>query len=334
MFVSVIMPVYNGDEYLEASIMSILNQTYKEFELIIVNDGSIDRTKKILDLIDDPKVRIIHLESNQGVSAARNIAIENAKGDWIAVQDDDDISLPNRLEEQVKYLQTHQGVIAVCSLVEGISGKSEGDEMTVEDPGSYHNQFITRKQIEDARLGNCPVCCGTAMFSKKVFFEVGKYDTTIKIGEDYDLILLRMFDVGKVEVVPKVLYKYRADQKSVTRQNRIRASNLINVVSLKGIRRICYSYVLKKPSIVIIGTSTACTNFRENIAPLIDFEVYNYYERDSRKFMKEILNLIKSGRVQGVILLNNEFISYKKHLLRHQRMQFNKNLFVLYNIVK
>ena len=84
MLVSVVMAVYNGEKFLQKAIDSILAQSYQEIEVIVVNDGSIDTTKKILDQVEDERVRIIHLERNQGAANALNIAIDNAMGQWIA----------------------------------------------------------------------------------------------------------------------------------------------------------------------------------------------------------------------------------------------------------
>ena len=105
MLVSVVMAVYNGEKFLQKAIDSILAQSYQEIEVIVVNDGSIDTTKKILDQVEDERVRIIHLERNQGAANALNIAIDNAMGQWIAIHDADDISYSNRILEQVRFLR-------------------------------------------------------------------------------------------------------------------------------------------------------------------------------------------------------------------------------------
>ncbi|MEY8348461.1 glycosyltransferase family 2 protein [Bacillus cereus] len=335
MFISVIMAVHNGEEYLEESVKSILNQTYNNFEFIIVNDGSTDKTNKILQSISDPRIRTIHLEKNHGVAFARNLAVEQAKGDWIANQDGDDISLPNRLEEQIKYIQTHPETIAVCSLIQCISGNTPVDEQYLREREKYHNNIITHNQIERERFSNCPICCGTALFLKKAFIKVGGYDSTIPIGSDYDLIVMRMFNIGKVEVMPKILYQYRVNMKSITRQNEIETLNFINVVSLKGIRNICYPQLKRSPVIAVIGTHNGYRNFRDNVIPLTEFEVYDYFELSLLKAARQIIRLIRKNKIDGIIVLKNDSTeTLLRFFLKDGKVKLNKNLFIIKNNVR
>ena len=104
--VSVVMPVYNSEKYIKESIESVLGQTYINYELIIVNDASTDSSMKIVEELSKTsnKIRIVHLLYNQGVSAARNIGIKNAVGEYIAFIDSDDIWLENKLEEQLDFM--------------------------------------------------------------------------------------------------------------------------------------------------------------------------------------------------------------------------------------
>src|SRR5512146_251636 len=104
--VSVIMAVYNGQEYLRESVESILAQTFADFELVIVDDGSTDRTPDLLRAYTDARIRVIRT-SNQGQALARNCALTAARGRYIAVQDADDVALPGRLAAEVSFLDTH-----------------------------------------------------------------------------------------------------------------------------------------------------------------------------------------------------------------------------------
>ncbi|WP_244834814.1 glycosyltransferase family 2 protein [Clostridium sp. BJN0001] len=107
--VSVIMPVFNAEKYLEESIKSVLNQTYKNFEFIIINDGSTDSSLSIINKFKsmDNRIRVID-QKNNGIVYSLNKGISTAKGKYIARMDADDISLPNRIKNQVKYMETNQ----------------------------------------------------------------------------------------------------------------------------------------------------------------------------------------------------------------------------------
>src|SRR3989338_5597380 len=108
--ICVIMSVYNGLPYLKEAVKSILNQTYKNFEFIIVDDASRDKTWQFLKSLKDKRVKLIQNKKNLGLAASLNIAIRLAQGDFIARMDADDISLSNRFEEQIKYLTKHQEI--------------------------------------------------------------------------------------------------------------------------------------------------------------------------------------------------------------------------------
>ena len=105
------MPVYNGEKYLAEAIESILTQTFADFEFVIVDDGSQDGSAAIIrDYAKrDERIRVIRHERNQGVTTARNSGIAASRGEFIAAMDHDDISLPQRLEKQVDFLQSHPG---------------------------------------------------------------------------------------------------------------------------------------------------------------------------------------------------------------------------------
>ena len=107
--ISVVMAVYNGEKYLREAIDSILNQTFKDFEFIIVNDGSTDRTREILESFIDPRIVLIHQE-HMGLTKSLNRGIALAKGKYIARQDADDISMAERLEKQFNFLESHENV--------------------------------------------------------------------------------------------------------------------------------------------------------------------------------------------------------------------------------
>lgn len=108
--VSVIMPVYNAEKYIKISISSILNQTYRNLELLLIDDCPTDRTMEIIQTIKDSRIRIIHNGVNRGIAYSRNQGLKNSRGKYIAIMDDDDISMPERLEQQVIFLEEHPNI--------------------------------------------------------------------------------------------------------------------------------------------------------------------------------------------------------------------------------
>src|ERR1700693_193106 len=111
--ISVIMPVYNGERFIRETIDSVLNQTYRNFEFIIVNDGSVDSTRQIISSYDDKRIIPLNLAINQGVSNARNTGTDLARGEFIAFCDADDLYDPGRLQTQLDFL-TSNATVDVC----------------------------------------------------------------------------------------------------------------------------------------------------------------------------------------------------------------------------
>ncbi len=110
--ISVLMPTHNAMPFLKAAVESILTQSFKDFEFLIVNDGSTDGSKDYLDSLSDPRIRVIH-QTRRGLSAALNIGIQQAKHEWIARMDADDIALPRRLEKEVAFLNANPNYVLV-----------------------------------------------------------------------------------------------------------------------------------------------------------------------------------------------------------------------------
>src|SRR3989344_1456117 len=123
--ISVIMSVYNGMPYLEQAAESVLNQTYKNFEFIIVDDASTDDTLKYLKLLKDRRIKLIRNKKNLGLAASLNIALRQAKGDYIARMDADDISYPERLDIQLKFLTKNKSIDLCGSWVTLINDEGE-----------------------------------------------------------------------------------------------------------------------------------------------------------------------------------------------------------------
>lgn len=179
--VSIILPVFNGEQYLKESINSILNQSYDDFELIIINDGSEDGSQKIIESYSDPRIRVLH-QSNMGLPAALNNGLGLSRGKYIARQDADDISLSMRLEKQVNFLEQNPR----CGLV------GSAAEIWVEKcpSGRYHDHPLCSGALEFELIFNNPFVHSSWMFRRDIIPLVGRYCTDIsrQPPEDYEYI--------------------------------------------------------------------------------------------------------------------------------------------------
>lgn len=208
--ITVLMPVYNAEKFLKQAIDSILNQTFKNFELLIINDGSTDQTARILQGYKDPRIKIIINQKKIGVIKSRNFGIKIAKGKYIALMDSDDISFPERLKKQTKYLDTHpycDVVVAKIQLMdigENIIGKWEDDQ-----------ENLTYEQIKKKLpTGNC-IANSTAVI-KISLIKKYKYKENLYHSEDYELWLRLCADGKKIEKINEELVYYRVRPGSIT----------------------------------------------------------------------------------------------------------------------
>lgn len=175
--VSVIMSAHNEERYVRSAIDSILRQTFGDFEFVVIDDGSVDRTAEILKGYQDPRVRVYH-QANQGQSVALNRGIRLASGSFIARMDADDVALPQRLEKEVAFLDGHPEIGLVgtwCVKVDSITGQERLHPLPEED-GAIR-KFMT--------VDN-PFIHSSVMIRKSVLDRVGLYDEGL-IWQDYDL---------------------------------------------------------------------------------------------------------------------------------------------------
>jgi glycosyltransferase involved in cell wall biosynthesis len=207
------MATYNASKFLANAIESILNQTFQELELIIADDGSTDNT---LDIIKnyaerDSRIRIIELE-HEGVSIARNRAVEVAQYSWIAVMDADDIALPYRLEKQIAAAVAQPDVVAWGAAVHHINSK--GHILSVSRLGPPTKDAFYQQLQNGYVVGlNHP----TALLKKEVFDQVGGYSCQFQVAQDLEMFD-RMADHGPILALPEPLVLYRVHLHSASMQ--------------------------------------------------------------------------------------------------------------------
>ncbi|MBD3883571.1 glycosyltransferase [Phormidium tenue FACHB-886] len=213
--VSALMPIYNVDRYLAAAIESILAQTWTDFELIIIDDGSTDGSGKILERYArrDERIKLSSRE-NRGISKTRNELLAQARGEFIAIVDGDDVSMPDRFARQVGFLRGHPNVLCVGSALDWI------DE---QDRHLGHCEMPqTDREIQSLLVGGISMLHHPCtMVRRSALLQVGGYDESLVASVDLDL-WLRLGELGELANLPDTLLRYRLHSKSIThrRQNR------------------------------------------------------------------------------------------------------------------
>ena len=209
--ISVVMSVFNGEKYLRECIESILNQTFTDFEFLIFDDGSTDKSLEILQSYKDKRIILVHSNTNKGLVTHINVGIDSAKGKYIARMDADDVSLPLRFQKQYDFLEDDPEIGLCGAWVQGL--------------GRYTNVAIlptTDKEIKLQMLLECPICQPVVMLRKDILkTNQLSYNQVLVPSEDYDL-WQRMSAFTKFHNLPEVLLYYRHHTENIS----VKARNL------------------------------------------------------------------------------------------------------------
>ncbi len=206
--ISVIMPVYNGEKYLKEAIESILAQSYKDFEFIIINDGSTDETEAIIKSFPDKRIVYIDNGENLGLAASFNAGIDAARGRYIARMDGDDVSLPDRFERQFSYLERkpHIGIVGSGIILINESGEKV----------AVHKRPRSHVEIKFASLFSSPMYHPTVMGRAEIF-KSHHYSETFSNSEDYELWSRLLFKADiRFSNLARPVLKYRIYPQSFT----------------------------------------------------------------------------------------------------------------------
>jgi len=197
--ISVIIPTYNRAEFLRNSVSSVLEQTFKDFELIISDDASTDDTKQYVKSIFDPRVMYIYNKTNMGVAAARNNALTISKGKYIAFLDDDDQWLPEKLEKQLRIIEKSPG--SVRGVYSGeLTIDLDSNKITSVSIPKYRGKIL--KEILPKNF----IVTSSILLDKVCFEKAGLFDESIPFGEDFDM-WIRIAGEFEFEYVPEPLVK-------------------------------------------------------------------------------------------------------------------------------
>lgn len=209
---TVVTCCYNSERFLRQTIDSVLSQTFTDFEFIIWNDGSTDSTEEIILSYADERIKYYKAE-NQGAGIARAEAIKRSSGEYIAVLDSDDVSLPHRFATEVEYLDQHPDYVIVASQAERID----------EDGRHFSQSFLPCSDRAIKR--HLSIYTSSSMFRREAYFSAGGF-LNIRTGQDY-VLFKRMAKYGKFRVLPENLIQYRINTQSIGRTLRQEKYNAI-----------------------------------------------------------------------------------------------------------
>lgn len=234
--VSVLMPVYNAAPFVEQAVRSILQQTFTDLELIVVDDGSTDGSAQIVAAIADPRLRLVRQPTNAGIVAALNTALEHARGEYLARMDADDISEPQRIERQVAFLDQHPDV-----LVLGSAYRRMEDDRVVHMP-------LTHEEIRLALLTHNPIAHPTVMMRARLP-QGGplRYPADTAPAEDQAL-WSTLVQVGRMANLPEPLIRYRTHPGQSTK--RLHRAQLARRAQVRtAYWNACFGSVLSDPAV-------------------------------------------------------------------------------------
>lgn len=288
--VSVIIPIYNAEKYIKQCIESLTNQTYKNIEIILINDGSTDNSKKICDEYRNKDNRVIVIDKeNEGVSKTRNKGIELATGEYITFLDADDSINFNYIEELVKNIE---------------------DDCLVRfnNPNIKENIILKDEYIKQIAIGKIQgVCWGYLL--KKSLLENMKFDTNTSYMEDTIFIINCLFKVSKVKFARKAFYNYNQNEGSLT-QNISNIEKRLNgyIYSLDIVNKLLhqngYNYELEinKRKLKLLESEFAKVTDKKNIEKLLENENVKTVAKQSKVSLeyKVFVHLIKKQKAKCI----------------------------------
>lgn len=209
-FVTVFMPVYNSEKYVAEAIESIILQTYQNLEILIVDDGSTDRSVEIIEKYNDPRIRLIQNGENRGIPYTRNMGLQEARGKYLAIMDADDKSHPARIERQVGFLENHPDIDVAGTYY------IQFNETTTKKVGI---PFIRPDELRLMLLFYNPIANPSVMLRKETLEKYDlTYDEDFFVAQDYQL-WSQLIKVGNIYIMPEYLLYYRFGHENISKKS-------------------------------------------------------------------------------------------------------------------
>lgn len=284
MKVSVVMSVFNREDYIKTSIDSLLNQTFRDFEIIIVDDCSTDSTVKIIESYTDSRIRLIKNSENKGLTHNLNRAIELSNGEYIARMDDDDICFPDRLEKQVKFLDKHKKIDLVCSQAVFFGDKKGAMSLLINN-SDYIKNYICYRNV---------IIHPSVMFRKSSCIS---YDESFVKAQDSEAWFRELVINGKKAGYiskPLLNYRHHKGQTNVKIQN----ANGLRIIERN------YKFLFKEINKDIFDTHCRLLYFLNDRQPTGKeiCEFYEYFKKNAKfsRYINCILLLEINNRLSRV----------------------------------
>ena len=218
--ISVVIPTYNREKTIKKAVDSVLSQTYKDIELIVVDDCSNDKTGEIISKINDVRLRYIRLEKNSGANYARNIGIFEANGEYVAFQDSDDVWRKEKLERELKYLVENDCDVVFCSMLQHHNDRKDIRFPRINDSDKKN---LARRVL----FGN--IMSTQTILAKKELIKREKFDNSLERFQDWDLAI-RLLNKYNVEFLDKVLVDVYVGEDSISKSSTKAVKSLSKII--------------------------------------------------------------------------------------------------------
>lgn len=314
--VTVFMAAYNASQYISKSIQSVLDQSYTDFELLIVNDGSTDDTVKVIQSFQDPRIRLIDNNQNKGIPYTRNVGVREAKGKYFAILDSDDISQSNRLETQVAHMEKDPDLAVLGSWAKVIDsrGNLTGETLQVHD----NPQKINVVLFFENTLVHSSVMMRTDLLRK-----VGGYPHH-EVAQDYGLFC-NIAERHKIKNIPEFLVQYRVHSSNISKTKKDRLSQELCKIKKRQLTVMQipntdqYAHMLSETPY----SSTYCIHEYKELYETLIIKNRQINLYDQVIFEKEVFNrwfeiiLIKGGVGKFFFLFKSPMFNWKHIKLKH-----------------
>jgi len=282
--VTVLMPAYNTEQYIGDAIRSVLNQTFTDFELLIVNDGSTDKTEEVITSFKDPRIVLIN-QPNGGVSAALNTGLGQARGEYIARFDADDICYPDRLQLQYSFMKENPDYVVIGSDADYMD--KNGEYLYL-----YRNIGHTNEEINERITTYCPFIHSSVFYIKEFALQTGGYDERAHTFEDW-LLWKKFIKKGKVCNFRQPLISVRLNPESVTVDEKLRGKRFVELkrAMLFGSSDITAEQEKELLAILKSQNFSGFKHFSYHILVAKKYLWNNYQPAKARQHLKEAISL-------------------------------------------